>query len=290
LFSPLRYPGGKGLLSQYLTNIVNLNSLRGGTYYELYAGGAGAALNLLFNNIASRIVINDADYRIYSFWHSILYQTDQFISLIDRCEITIDEWHKQENIYKNTPTESLLNVGFATFFLNRTNRSGILHKAGPIGGMLQDGNYLMDARFNKLELKRRILAIAGRKEDIDLFNQTAEAFIQNLTIKQNSKSFFYLDPPYYNKGKDLYFNNYSHSQHVNLANLLKKNKLKNWLVSYDNTPEIRKMYTSFQKAAFNLNYSLQVKREGSELLIFSDNLKIPRTLQIRKKEQKLNVR
>lgn len=189
-FSPLRYPGGKGLLGDFLTDVITINNLRGGIYYELYAGGAGAALRLLFNRTVKKIVINDADYRIYSFWYSILYHTKNFISLLDTCILSIEEWKKYKSIYDNALNEKITDVGFATFYLNRTNRSGILHKAGPIGGMDQKGNYLINARFNKEDLKNRIRYIATKANSIELYNYTTESFLKNLSIHPNSKSFF----------------------------------------------------------------------------------------------------
>jgi DNA adenine methylase len=288
-YSPLRYPGGKGLLSDFLTDLIKLNNLQGGVYYELYAGGAGAALKLLFDGVVRKIVINDADYRIYCFWYSVLYDTKRFIALLEQSNVNIEEWQRQKEIYQNAQHESVLDVGFATFFLNRTNRSGILHKAGPIGGKNQDGNYLIGARFNKCDLKNRILFIADKVSSIELHNDTTESFLENLRIHGNSKIFFYLDPPYYHKGKELYLNNYNHSQHLYLSSLLEKSKIKYWLVSYDNADAIRGMYKQFRKATFNFNYSLQEKKQATELLIFSDNLIMPRNLIIRKNKLKLAI-
>ncbi len=282
--SPLRYPGGKSLLTNFLSELIELNGAKGGTYYELYAGGAGAALNLLFGDIVNEIVINDADYRIYSFWHSIINQTKKFLKAIDECDVNIDEWNYQKEIYANAKNENTFDVGFATFFLNRTNRSGIIHNAGPIGGLKQTGNYLIDVRFNKDGLKKRIEAIASKKERIKLYNLKTENFVQDTSLYKNTKkSFFYLDPPYYYKGSELYLNNYSHDQHKNLSLLLCGSKIKNWLVSYDNVIEIKNMYKNYRTSKFNLNYSLQVKKEASELLIFSNSLKIPQQLTIRTK-------
>lgn len=272
------------MLTNFLSELIELNGAKGGTYYELYAGGAGAAINLLFSNVVGKVVINDADYRIYSFWHSILNHTKKFLNAIDNCEISIDEWNRQKQIYGNAEREHQFDVGFATFFLNRTNRSGIIHNAGPIGGLKQTGNYLIDVRFNKETLKARIAAIAAQKARLELYNFETEAFLQDRTLfKSTKKSFFYLDPPYYYKGKELYLNNYSHDQHKNLSLILGKSKIKNWLVSYDNVIEIKSMYKGYRTSKFTLNYSLQVKKEASELLVFSNSLIIPEQLKIRTK-------
>lgn len=280
--SPLRYPGGKGALGNFLANFVKENDLVGKPYYELYAGGAGAALFLLFNNVVSRIHINDADYRIYAFWQSILNHTEAFIDKIDSISVTVEEWKKQKSVYDCIDSNSLFEVGFATFFLNRTSRSGILLKSGPIGGFQQNGNYSLDVRFNKEGLKSRIFDIVAHKDRITLTNQKAEEILISGIIDQ--KSFTYLDPPYYHKGKNLYLNNYNHQEHLQLSELLKDKKTNSWIVSYDNVMEIKQMYEGLRMSTFELNYSLQNKRQGSELLIFSDLLVVPPTFYFRKQQ------
>jgi len=190
--SPLRYPGGKGVLGDFLTDLIRVNNLTGATYYELYSGAAGAALQLLYNRIVSKIVINDADYRIYSFWYSILHNTYQFLQAIDACNLTIEEWYIQKAIYDNAENEDQFSIGFATFYLNRTNRSGILHKSGPIGGFDQTGNYLIDARFKKVILKDRINRIVHWSKKISVYNLTAESFLENIEeIEKNNNNRFF---------------------------------------------------------------------------------------------------
>lgn len=283
--SPLRYPGGKGALGKFLSTLVASNDLLGKPYYELYAGGAGAALYLLMNGIVNKIHINDADRRIYAFWYCVLNNTDALLKKIDSTETSIDEWKKQRIIYESERFSDIMELGFATFFLNRTSRSGILYKSGPIGGIQQDGNYTIGVRFNKENLKKRIIKISSRKKDIILTNEKAETLLTNGMIEKNS--FTYLDPPYYNKGKKLYLNNYTPNQHIHLSEILRQTRLDYWLVSYDNTEPIRQFYSDFRLSTFELNYSLQNKRQGSELLIFSDALKLPENLFFRNQELKL---
>ncbi len=288
--SPLRYPGGKAILSNFLEDLIILNNLKGCVYYELYAGGAGAALNLLFNNVVQKIVINDADYRIYSFWYSILNNSQNFLKLIDKTPVNLEEWYNQKEIYENAEKESILKVGFATFYLNRTNRSGIIHNAGPIGGLKQTGNYSIDVRFNKENLKQRIKNIVNNSNRIELHNLKTEDFIPDRKLyDRRRKAFFYLDPPYYYKGAELYLNNYVHDQHKNLSRLIKESNIKNWLISYDNVIEIRKMYSDLRKSKFYLNYALQEKKVATELMIFSNELIVPNQIVIRKKQYDLKV-
>lgn len=290
-YSPLRYPGGKACLSKFLSDIAELNGLRGGTYLELYAGGAGAALNLLFNNIFNSIHINDYDYHIYSMWNSILYTPVEFINKINETEVSIEEWHRQQTIYSLGAKADILDLGFATFFLNRTNRSGIIFKAGPIGGIEQTGNYLLDVRFNKQDLIKRIEKIAEHQQQIRLTNLDALTIIRNLQYyhPQFEDVLLYLDPPYYHKGKLLYLNNYSHSDHENLAEAINELNNVKWLISYDNVEEIKQMFNGFDMSNFDLNYTLQSKKSAKELLIFSDNLVLPDHITVNSRLEELIV-
>lgn len=172
-YSPLRYPGGKSKFYDYIREILKCNNLIGETYIEPFAGGAGLALKLLFNNDVKRIVINDFDPAIYSFWYSILYETDAFCGLIDSTPITLDEWKNQRNIYMDNSDYTSLKLGFATFYLNRTNVSGVI-KGGVIGGQEQTGTYKMDARFNKENLIKKIMKISGYRDQIVLLKQDAK--------------------------------------------------------------------------------------------------------------------
>jgi DNA adenine methylase len=275
-YSPLRYPGGKACLTNYITDILNTNRINNAVYYEFYAGGAGAALGLLFNDRVERIVLNDADIHIYAFWHSVLYQVNELIELITNTPVTMASWHIQREIYDNPDNQDLVTLGFATFFLNRCNRSGILTKAGPIGGMQQNGNYLLDARYKKDRLIDRILAINKLSNRITLYNEDTITLMNQLQVElRQPQSLLYLDPPYYNKGKSLYLNYYNHDDHVALRDLLSSLRGNNWLVSYDQVEPIAKLYLNFNHCDIDINYSLQLKKKIKEIFIFSDSLTMP---------------
>lgn len=273
--SPLRYPGGKASLAGFLRNLIELN-MEDCTYYELYAGGAGAALSLLLDGFVSRIVLNDADAHIYSFWYSILNDTDDFIEMIERTPVNIESWQRQREIYNDTTERfTSLELGFAAFFLNRCNRSGIIKNAGPIGGYKQDGKYAIDCRFNKPGLIQRIRRIAEYKNQICVHNEDTLMFIQNHIEELRDKcSFIYLDPPYYKKGRDLYLNAYEQSDHKALRDLLASHQDLKWMVSYDNVEEVRELYDGFRSSLHNLHYTLQEKRMTEEFFIFSESLKL----------------
>ena len=271
--SPLRYPGGKYKLYKYVEALVKENNCT--TYIEPFCGGTAIALELLFNGVVKKIIINDYDYTIFCFWDSVLNRTDDFIDLIRNTDVTIQEWNRQKEIRNNIDLHSQLEVGFSTFFLNRTNRSGIIDKAGPIGGKEQTGNYSIDCRFNKDKLIEQVRKIASYKKNIQLCNMEAMDFIDEVILKTR-KSFTFFDPPYYGKGPGLYTNFYIHEDHENLANhIIRVMKNRKWIVTYDNVSAIKNMYSKVEGIEFELQYTLQEKKSASEVMFFSGNVKRP---------------
>lgn len=271
--SPLRYPGGKYKLYRYISELVKENECS--TYIEPFCGGAALAFELLFNKAVKRIIINDFDYSIYCFWKSVLDDTDNFLQKISDTNVTIEEWHRQKRIRDHIDDYTQLDIGFSTFFLNRTNRSGIIDKAGPIGGLSQAGNYPIDCRFNKATLANQITRIAQQRDEIALYNLEALDFIDEV-ILHTRKSFVFFDPPYYGKGPELYTNFYTHGDHVNLSlAILQKMKNRKWIVTYDNINEIKSMYATVDGIEFRLQYTLQEKKAGSEVMFFSSHTQRP---------------
>jgi DNA adenine methylase len=270
--SPLRYPGGKTQLTPFVIDLLRSNDLLNGIYVEPFAGGAGIAWKLLLDNFVSSIWINDIDPAIYSFWASVIRHTGELCELIESTPVTIDEWHKQREVQK-CKTSKIVELGFSTFFLNRTNRSGIL-KAGVIGGLEQNGNYLLDCRFNKKELLKKIQRIALYKERIKLTKIDAEKFIKVEIKKLPERSLINIDPPYYKQGPGLYCSFYKHEDHENLASAIKQ-IVQPWMLTYDDVPEIRSLYSDLPSISKSLNYSAQVKRIGVEYMVFSNKVTIP---------------
>lgn len=271
--SPLRYPGGKLKVVDYIKRLFEVNDLCGGTYIEPYAGGASVALSLLFCKYASKIKINDIDRSIYAFWYSVLNDTDAFCRLITDTPVDMETWNRQREVQKRKKDEDLLSLGFSTFFLNRTNRSGILN-GGVIGGKEQTGNYLIDARYNKKDLIERIEHIAGYADLIDLTSMDAVGLIKRYKRTPAAKTLVYLDPPYYIKGRDLYLNYYNNDDHRAIAEAIKKYKGK-WIISYDAVPFISELYQEFRQKEYHLSYSAGTPSKGREIMVYSDGLVVP---------------
>lgn len=278
-YSPLRYPGGKGKLAKYFKELFEKNSLDGGIYVEPYVGGASIALSLLIEGYATKIIINDVDKSIFAFWYSVLNYPDDLCNLIKKTPINLETWKKQKQIQKDKKNQDILKLGFSTFFLNRTNRSGILN-AGAIGGKTQKGKWKINARFNKEDLIKRIKKISLYKNKIKLYNLDAIELIKMLKKSLPKNSLIYLDPPYYNKGKELYLNYYSDDDHKEISREINKTKKQKWVITYDDARLIKKLYSKNKKIKYTLSYSAGKSKQGNELLIFSNNLKILNPLSV----------
>lgn len=271
--SPLRYPGGKLKVVNYIKRLFEVNDLVGGTYIEPYAGGASVALSLLFDKYAGKIKINDKDRSIYAFWYSVLNNADELCRLISDTPVTMDVWQAQHELQKRKENADLLELGFSTFFLNRTNRSGILN-GGVIGGKEQTGNYKIDARYNKNELIERIERIAGYSDLIDLTSMDAVTLLKRYKRTPAAKTFCYLDPPYHVKGRDLYLNYYNDDDHRAIAETIKKYKGE-WIISYDAVDFIKDLYGDYRQKEYYLSYSAGNRSKGKEIMVYSEGLTLP---------------
>ena len=266
-----------------------------GHYIEPYSGGAAVALFLLFEGFVDHVTINDSDRSIYAFWHSVLYRTDDLCELIKKVPVTIDEWRNQREIQKNKDDMDLIELGFSTFFLNRTNRSGII-KGGAIGGNNQEGKYKLDCRFNKEDLIKRIRMIANQREKIDLYNLDAMCLI-DMVIEHNENlenTLFYFDPPYYVEGHSLYVNYYKKTHHQIVSNKIKQMQNAHWIVSYDDAPEIRSLYSDCQMIEYDMFHMAATSKKAKELVFFSPTLrcdaqKFPPNFKLRKSKTKTSI-
>ena len=272
-YSPLRYPGGKAKLYNIIRKILINNNLIGGTYVEPFAGGAGLAIKLLLEHDVNRIVLNDLDPAIFCFWKTILNRTDDFCKYIDRAELTVDEWKKQREIFKKGNSCDELEYAFSVFYLNRTNISGILN-GGVIGGIEQKGAYKIGARFNKDNLKQRIRDISERKDDIVLYNLDATELISGDYLKGYRKILINFDPPYVNKGNQLYKNAFKQKDHIVLFQHINKCTRK-WIVTYDVCDFTTNLYNRYRQRLVPIKYSARNKTNNYEYMFFSNNLSIP---------------
>ena len=280
-YSPLRYPGGKSKIAPLIRLIIEKTGSSDITYIEPFAGGAGVALSLLIEGVVDQVVINDYDKAIYSFWRALKEAPQELIDLIEHTPLTIDEWKHQKDIYSTQNKRYSVELGFAAFYLNRTNRSGIL-SAGAIGGYNQTGNYGMDARFNRDALIGRIQEIAKYKSQIVVYNKEIRSFISGVIPKYQANAFVYFDPPYFENGQRLYKNFFSPTDHTDIALSIINGVNCPWVITYDDVPELRGIYSNYVQRRYNLNYSAANKGKGSEIIIFKDSYLLPPSDEVRK--------
>lgn len=275
--SPLRYPGGKATLAGFFENAINALGLDKPIYVEPYAGGAGAGIELLLKGVVDTVVINDQDPAIHACWKAMVMDSAAFLRLLERTPLTIDEWKNQREVYRRRcdPDVDPLTLGFATFFLNRTSRSGILG-AGVIGGFAQAGTYKIGARFDKEVLRGRIEKIAELSKKIRVTKQDGAARLREYLPKDNV--FAYVDPPYVEKGSSLYMSSFEESDHIELARVLNDHWNTNWVLTYDVANLIKRLYMARKVSEFHLLYSAHLRGSkddlkrpsAKELIVFSE--------------------
>lgn len=270
--SPLRYPGGKTKLYDIVRDIINKNNLHN-TYIEPFAGGAGLALKLLFKNDVKKIIINDSDLAIYALWYSVLNHTDQLCDFVKTVEFSVKKWRDMQRIYYNKEEYDLLTIGKATLFLNRVNVSGVL-KGGLIGGINQEGNYGMDARFNRVSLVEKIREIGEKRDRILVYGLDVFDFLDSDIFKRQSNGLVNFDPPYVGKGGQLYLNYFTEADHTRLKKRIIKIR-KKWIVTYDNCEFIEKLYSNYRSSLIDVTYGTNVGKRDKEFMFYSHNLIIP---------------
>jgi DNA adenine methylase len=273
-YTPLRYPGGKNALAGFLRDVIKANDLKNPNYVEPYCGGAGAALNLLFSEVVSDVYLNDIDAAVYSFWRFSISDPEEMCDRIASVRVTVNEWERQKlRLQSNRPTRDL---AFAALFLNRVNRSGIL-RGGLIGGREQTGPWKMDARFNREDLIAKVRHIARHRHRIHVTRMDALTFVRQIAQKLDSPSFFYLDPPYVQKGQSLYENHYVERDHAEIAALLRNELDHPWVVSYDQCPTVTRLYQGLPRVSYSLNYSAHHdNRSGREVIVFGPGVSAPK--------------
>lgn len=269
LDSPLRYPGGKSSLRAFLSRCIEAMPERDVTYVEPYAGGAGAGISLLLGDRVSRLVINDLDPAVHSFWRAATQHGERLADRILTIPLTLDEWRRQRHVYQAARQDEWFELGLAFFYLNRTNRSGVLN-AGVIGGQAQAGRYKIDARFNREQLAQRIRDISERASQIELHSVDGRKLIEQYSSQ--SGVFIYADPPYVQMGGSLYLNSFGELDHALLAECLRRNRGAWWFLTYDNAPLVRELYAGMHLGEYSLNWSARNQGTATELFVASDAL------------------
>lgn len=264
--SPLRYPGGKYKIYEKVKNLIGLNELGVRTYVEPFAGGFGIGLGLLRDNIVQTAILNDFDSHIYNFWYSILNHSDDFLQLMTEIPITIEERERQKKVYEDDNADQVRD-GFATFFLNRVNFSGVI-EGGPIGGFTQSGTYKLDCRFNKDEIMNKLKRISSLGDRIELYNYDASELIAHELKGRIQDCFFNIDPPYVKKGYKLYTNYFKEDDHRKFERIISRYLGESyWIATYDDCELIRDIYKSYYMVGYDILHNAGGSVIGKEVVI-----------------------
>ncbi len=256
-----------------LRRIRQINKLGDRATAEPFAGGAGASLSLLFQEETPDIAINDADPAIHGFWWSLINKPRQLEDMVRGANVTMAEWYRQRDIYRSSRRVSHLRRGFAAFYLNRCNRSGIIVNGGPIGGIEQKGEWKLGARFNRSELAERCARVSVYKDRISVSDLDGIEFVRN---RDTNRTFLFVDPPYFVKGPTLYLNSLNNDYHERLADTLKGLSNAAWVLTYDDCAEVRRLYKGWTTIKpFSLRYNAAERRYGKEVLIVPRWMNLP---------------
>lgn len=271
--SPLRYPGGKSAMVGLLGDLRRMNGIGDRAMAEPFGGGAGASLGLLYLEETHSIYINDADRAIHDLWWALVNRQSAFQHLLSSTRVSIHEWRKQRETYRSSRRVSRLSRGFAAFYLNRCNRSGVIMNGGPIGGIRQKGKWKLGARYNKGELRKRCAKIGEYHERIHVSGKDGVDLIEMLDPRS---TFLFIDPPYFEKGQTVYLNALDADYHERLAARLRDMSEAAWVLTYDDCSEVRHLYKDWAAIRpFSLRYAANKRRLGRELLITPKWMRLP---------------
>ena len=205
----------------------------------------------------------------------MLNDTERLCRRVNDTRLTLKEYRRQKAVVRAADGD-LADLGFATFYVNRTSRSGIIDtRAGVIGGNAQDGAWRLDARYNRKALVDRIERVARQRHRIRLYNLDAEVLLRTIAPKLSPRTFIYLDPPYFQKGQRLYANFYARDDHARLASRVVRLR-QPWVISYDDVPEVRLLYADQGHQRYGVPYSAANRCKGAEVFFFSKGLVQPR--------------
>lgn len=272
--SPLRYPGSKKRLSVYISQIIKYNRLNIDVFVEPFVGGGNVALYLLINGLAKRIIIADKDQLIYSFWLTLFRNPNYLINFIKKVKVNLENFYRYKKIVNSTNKFEERKLAEACLFLNRTSFSGLLtNSAGPLGGKKQKSKYKIDCRFNKKYLIKKIEYLASFHSQVIVLPhdwRDTVRYTENLVKRQKNlqDTLFYFDPPFYHKAEHLYRLYFKKQDHEDLRKVVLSLKHP-WILSYDNAPEIKKMYSKFKRIHVQMPYFINssARRIEKELII-----------------------
>ena len=253
--SPLRYPGGKSRIIDCLAARFHQDQMD--TFVEVFAGGASVGLSLLEAGLIKKLVINDTDAGVYSFWDSVVNHPED---LLDRLENIVPDktmYKTCQEILKDPSDWCKEELAWAMLVCNRLSFSGIV-RANSMGGKDGTTEQLL-CRWNPKTLEQRIRLIHSMRDRIEVSRIDAVDLIEN-SAYWDDKATLFIDPPYVMKGKDLYLEYYDEEDHANLAwmirTLYQGMPGADIVITYDDCPFIRNEYFFADVEVIGRKYSI----------------------------------
>jgi DNA adenine methylase len=247
-----RYPGGKSKLKNQI--VARLNEMRNGSRQiefrePFFGGGSIGSIFLEKNPNLKKIWINDFDLGIASIWTTIINNPAMLKSKVQEFVPSISAFDDFKTELLTTPllltSEEIAEFGFKKLAIHQISYSGLGTKSGgPLGGRDQKSQYKIDCRWSPKYICKKIDLLHERFSKISFIRQKSctNLDFSELIQDERTQGLIYLDPPYFIKGNDLYQHGFSVKDHERLANSLKETGHR-WLLSYDDCPEIRDLYS-----------------------------------------------
>jgi len=257
----LRYPGGKsrGSIRNRIISSIE-DRFPGGVFGEIFLGGAGITLSLIEKKLVDNILINEIDPALCNLWNRVIHDRAKLIRRIKTFDPSVEKFYRFKEDLINGDDD-----GFKFLFVNRASHGGRGVLAGVQGGVKQDGKYVITCRWNVERMESFINKAHSLFSSVKIYgNRCMDLDFENLIDKCD---FHYLDPPYWEKGNELYRFSFSDADHHRLYSSLLTHK--NWVLSYNNHQNVRKLYNKFPIVTCDTSGNGGNKPK-TELLIFSN--------------------
>ena len=277
LRSPLRYPGGKAFLCEYVEQFLAANKLAPELFVEPFAGGASTSLHLLGKRLVKKIALGDKDPLVAGFWETVFEDGPWLYGKVRHAEVTIEEW---ERLHEKAPKRAREHA-WKCLYLNRTSFSGILSsRAGPLGGKAQESEYGVDCRFYRDTVVQRLKALWKERDRVARVGEADWHKTLDWGVRQSNgrrSALIYLDPPFFHKAERLYNFVFDAADHEAVVQRLAKLKTP-WLLSYDDCAEAAALFKKYRlkhkRIAVRYTSSSRQQRDMKKELVAS-NLVLP---------------
>jgi DNA adenine methylase len=251
--SLISYLGGKSLLAQKIIPFIPDHKC----YCEVFAGAAW----LLFKKNPSNVeILNDINSDLVTLYRVVKHHLDEFVRYFRWELVSRDEFER----LKGERPETLTDIQRAARFYYLLRNGYASRIANPNFSVAATGR----PRFNLLRMEDELSAVHLRLSRVYIENMHYDQFIRRFDKFQ---TFFYIDPPYYGCENDYGKGIFRRNDFKLLKDILVSIKGK-FIMSINNTPEIRNIYEGFRIRKIQTTYTASgadKKKRVMELLIMN---------------------